>query len=437
MNFFLLFFEDDRPMEEERKSVRFDLQKVAIQTAVTKFNDSEDEEEEDEMEESRPEEHSGGISAMIAARRAAAVLSLQQVLNRRGGAGFQLGAPFAERPDVDPKNSKIVGRRFVVENVSEKEHMQQQEDRSFDNDEDYVPNRFNIRNIDLVSKSDSEKSTPRSSGDSRSSMLDDLRKSKEVMLENMRKSELRTKVDENRPEGQSLWSLKMLHSIELSKEAKSPSFENTPMSLEFVKNSMLKEDEQELRKFKQELDIKLNEIKQQLEDKYNEEKRMLEKSLEERLNELRKEMSMKEDQEIQKLISDMGDARTENLKKVRSELEICYEKERQDILVNLKSELDQRKHELLELRSQEISKLESEHEKELEDERQAKISEIEIFKQHGERTENLKKELDKEFDNLRAELRAQQREKITKITEDHEKCLADILRDFRVDVSII
>ena len=47
----------------------------------------------------------------------------------------------------------------------------------------------------------------------------------------------------------------------------------------------------------------------------------------------------------------------------------------------------------------------------------------------------MKKELDKEFDELRKQLRAQQRENITKITEEHESRLVEILRDFRVNVS--
>lgn len=128
----------------------------------------------------------------------------------------------------------------------------------------------------------------------------------------------------------------------------------------------------------------------------------------------------------------------ENLKKVRAELEVCYEKERQEILSNLKTELDDRKRELLELRNQEMGKLENEHERDLGEEKIAKLNEYELSmkKQHAERIETLKKELDKEFDDIRNKLRTQQREKITKFTEDHEQCLAEVLRDFRMDVSI-
>lgn len=136
------------------------------------------------------------------------------------------------------------------------------------------------------------------------------------------------------------------------------------------------------------------------------------------------------------MIAEMDQARIENLKKVRTELEVCYEKERQEILANLKTELDERKRELLELRNQEMGKLENEHERNLSEEKLSKLNEYELRKQHNEKIETLKKELDKELEDIRNELRMQQREKISKFTEDHEQCLAEILRDFRMDVSL-
>lgn len=146
--------------------------------------------------------------------------------------------------------------------------------------------------------------------------------------------------------------------------------------------------------------------------------------------------ALQEEQEIQALITEMDEARIENLKKVRAELEVCYEKERQEILSNLKTELDERKRELLELRNQEMGKLENEHERDLGEEKLAKLNEYELRKQHSEKIETMKKELDKELEDMRNELRIQQREKITKFTEDHEQCLVEIFRDFRMDVSI-
>lgn len=414
--------------------MRFDLEKVGFQTAVTKFNDSES---DGEAEDSDPGEGSSGVASGIAAKRAAAVFSLQQVLNRQGGPAFE-STGFVRKVEIEAKPNKIVGRRFVVENVSEEEHWEQQDSKSIDIDDEYIyTGKFeNIKNIDLLSKSDSEKTTPRSSVDSRS-FIEELKKNKEIMMENMRKSEERAKRNgDNERRPHSAWT-KVLQNTELSAEGmKSVSRESSTFSVEVAKNGLLKEHEQELRSFKHSLDIKLDEMKKDLEEEFAVQKLSLESSMRERLSDLKREMVEKEEEEVQKLVAEMDESRAENLKKARSELEICYEKERQDIMANLKAELDKRKRELLELRSHEISKLESDHGRELDDEKQAKMSEMEITKQRNEKVEGLKKELEREFDNIRTELRTQQREKITKITEDHEKCLADILRDFRIDVSI-
>lgn len=131
----------------------------------------------------------------------------------------------------------------------------------------------------------------------------------------------------------------------------------------------------------------------------------------------------------------MDEAKLENLRKVKAELEVCYEKERQEILANLKTELDERKGELLELRNQEIGKLENEHERDLDEEKLAKLNEIKLTKQHSARIKAMRKELDKKFDELRSQVREQQRENISKITEEHEQRLVEIVRDFRINVS--
>lgn len=131
----------------------------------------------------------------------------------------------------------------------------------------------------------------------------------------------------------------------------------------------------------------------------------------------------------------MDEAKLENLRKVKAELEVCYEKERQEILANLKTELDERKGELLELRNQEIGKLENEHERDLDEEKLAKLNEIKLTKQHSARIKAMKAELDQKFDELRSQVREQQRENISKITEEHEQRLVEIVRDFRINVS--
>lgn len=402
---------DDKHADEERKSVRFDLERVAVQTSVTKFNESGSEGEEDSDGSKKAEERAGGIVATLAARRATAVAKLQTVLNREGGPDFESCGPIIKKINIEPKKPQVVARRFVVENVSERDHLQQQESRSTDNEDEVQPNKFEkIKNIDLVlSRSDSEKTTPRSTDNSKMTFLEDLRRSKETMLDNMRKSESN---HEEKIATSSLW----MRSSELGNDSES------------VKGTMLREHEHELQDFRLELEMKLEHAKRELADMFEQQKMTLETEMKDRLSKLRKELTEKEELEIQMLVVEMDEARAESLKKARTELETCYEKERQDILTNLKSELDQRKRELLQLRSHEISKLEDEHERGLDDE---------LTKQHGERVDNLRKELDKEFDDLRTELRAQQREKIARITEEHEKCLADILKDFKVDVSCL
>ncbi|XP_011313626.1 putative leucine-rich repeat-containing protein DDB_G0290503, partial [Fopius arisanus] len=159
----------------------------------------------------------------------------------------------------------------------------------------------------------------------------------------------------------------------------------------------------------------------------------MEKELEKKLAQIKRQLAEKEKDEIQRLITEMDDIRAENLKKIRSELEMCYEKERQDILENIKAELDERKKELLELRNRELQVLENEYEDTLDGDKSVKTVEQELTQQYNGRIEALKKELEQEFSDLKNTLRSQQREKIAKLTEDHEKCLADILRDFRVD----
>uniref|UniRef100_A0ABD2X750 WW domain-containing protein n=1 Tax=Trichogramma kaykai TaxID=54128 RepID=A0ABD2X750_9HYME len=380
---------DDKPVEEERKSVRFDLQRVAIQTATTKFNESGSEEQE--TEESDPDD--GGVASHMAAKRAS-LLSLQQVLNRPGGVDFQSGRSFVKKVDIEANQKKIIGKRFIVENITESEHLKQQEKNSMNKLSPMTLVEKN-QSIDLMSKSDFD---------------NEFRKNEEALLDIVKKLEQKTNNGDSTPK----------------------TIQSNIDSNQF-KAELICKHKQEIDDLKQELNEKLIETRKILEEEYSKQRQSLEINMKSKLLEVKKDLELKEDEEVKKLIADMDEARAESLKKIKSELEVCYEKERQDILTNLKGELDQRKRELLELRSQEISKLETEHEKGLGEDKQMKLQEMEIIKHHNEKIELLKKELDKEFDQLKTELRAQQKEKIAKITEDHEKSLADILRDFRVD----
>ncbi|XP_043288081.1 centrosomal protein of 164 kDa isoform X2 [Venturia canescens] len=340
--------------------------------------------------------------------------------------------------EATSKPTKIIGRRFLVENVSEKEHLSQLSNNdSTDVDQDYLPkNKFsNIRNIDIYSKSESE-SRSSNQDESKSSMLDDIRRNKEIMLENMKRTDQRAKKDEQREREQVYQMIKLRQDLETVSQEQQRGRTSSRSNSNEVKSVMHKQHDRELLSYKRELEVSLAHSKRQMEENFAIERAKFEAEMEKRMEELRIELGKKEKQEIETLIAEMDQLRKENLKKVRNELEICYEKERQDILENLKIELDQRKRELLELRNQEMDKLLHEHENSMAEEKALKLAELEINKQQNEKIEEMKKQLEKEFDDLRNDLRTRQREKIMKITEDHEKCLAEILRDFRMDESL-
>ena len=431
---------EERPTEEERKSVRFDLEKEPD----IKFTYS----GSDEDWESESEEQNVRISAIANIKKVTSVFSVQSQISDLAN-DSQSNPPLRdiffhptlpklnplERMDKFLKKSKVVGKRFVVENVDESEHLTQvAKDKMNDIDDDFSPRKFsNVRNIDLVSRSETDSSIA-----SRSSLLDEIRRSKELMLESMKLSDQKLENNKQREKENVYNLMKLKHDLEAVKRDRESNTSSSPDESKNLSKSILnKEHEEAIEALKAEFESKLEANKKELEENFREQKLALEKSLQEKLEKLRKEMTDKEEQEIKKLVNEMDEMRDENLKKMKSELEACYEKERQEILANLKTELDQRKHELLEIRNQEMEKLEIDHEKSLDDEKNAKLKEQEITKQHSERLETLKNELDKEFDDLKTELRLQQREKITKITEEHEKCLAEILRDFRTDVSLI
>lgn len=343
------------------------------------------------------------------------------------------------REEFASKSMKIIGRRFVVENVSEKEHMSQlSRQDSTDVERDFLPkNKFsNIRNIDIFSKSESE-SKSSLHDETKSSVLEDIRRNKEIMLENMKRTDKRAKKDKQREREQVYQMMKLRQDLEpLCSQEGQRGRTTSRSNLEEIKVALSKQHDRQLLQHRRELENSLDRSKSQMEENLAMERARLAAEMEKRIESLRQELSRKEKQEIESLIAEMDQLRSENLKKVRNELEICYEKERQDILENLKIELDERKKELLELRNEEMEKLLNEHEKNMAEEKTLKLAEMEITKQQNEKIEEMKKVLEKEFDDLKNDLRTRQREKIIKITEDHEKCLAEILRDFRMDVSL-
>lgn len=442
-------------MDEERKSVRFDIEKEVD----IKFTYSGSEDDWD----SESEEQNVRISAVVSYKATGSILSSQRSSSQsfdeenKEDSESKLDEDTRKSSSSEtPKNSKVVGKRFVVQNVTENEHRTQMAKENLRRDSlsresslDYVPsNKFTkIKNIDLVSRSETDCSVVKSSDS------EDIRKSKPKTVK-PKKSAIRFSKDRQTDDDDTSDLSRVNQDLEQSRRERLK--EEHSKNLDETRTGLSKDHQRDIEMLKKEFEDKLEQTKKELEENFVEQKQQLQKNLGERLEELKREMAekvlfcikvalkilminfliaFKEEQEIQKLIAEMDKARLENLKKVKAELEVCYEKERQEILANLKTELDERRKELLELRNQEMGRLENEHERDLGEEKLAKLNEFELTKQHSEKIEALKKELEKEFDDLRTELRIQQREKITKITEDHEKCLAEILRDFRIDVS--
>ncbi|XP_012278858.1 spindle pole body component 110 isoform X2 [Orussus abietinus] len=423
--------DDDRPADEERKIVRFDLDKEVF----IKFTYSGSEEEWDSGSEDHIPTATVPGSSLIPGKEDLVMGSSTENKEEDSASkesDKKVQETLLDRLDTFLKRPKVVGKRFLVENVSENEHLSQMSrDRSEELDSDYVPSKFeNIKNIDLMSKSDTD-SGPKSS-ESKSSMLEEIRKSKEIMLETMKKSDQKMRQEMQREKEETYHLMKIKYDLESARQDRMQPVKD----LEEAKLELSKKYERNLESMKKDLEERLEETRKELEENFHKEKRSLVEESLTRLRELKTEMKDREEQEIHCLISEMDRERLENLKKVRGELELCYEKEKQEILANLKSELEEKRKALLDLRNQEIEKLEKEHERHLSEDKLAKLNEYELNERHSEQIETLKKELEKELDELRTELRTQQREKISKMTEDHEKCLAEILRDFRMDESL-
>ncbi|XP_071860458.1 centrosomal protein 164 isoform X5 [Bombus fervidus] len=486
--------DDDRPVDEERKSVRFDIEKE-LDIRFT-YSRSEDD------SESEPEEQEVQMLAMFSNRDTDWIPSSQKTICQRFNEetkeesedkideGIRKSSSL-EKIEGSKKNGKVVGKRFVVRNVSENEHrkrfvpqnvsdkehrMQMTRDSlsgeslSRESSLDYTyTNKFNkIKNIDLVSKSETTDYSDSETRRKNRSKVDFLRNEqtddddtsdvprvyRELDLVEKQRNEVAGKQEQGRnSKSETDYSdidarRRNKSKVDFSRNEQTddddtsdfPKFyrdaggkQEQDKNLEETKIRLSQEHEKDIEALQKQYKDKLEQTKKELEENFLEQKKQLEKNMNDKLEESRRKMVEKEEREIQKLIAEMDEAKLENLRKVKAELEVCYEKERQEILANLKTELDERKGELLELRNQEIGKLENEHERDLDEEKLAKLSEIKLTKQHSARIKAMKKELDKNFDELRSQVREQQRENISKITEEHEQRLVEIVRDFRIN----
>ncbi|XP_015109500.1 restin homolog isoform X2 [Diachasma alloeum] len=416
--------DDDRPTEEERKSVRFDLEK-GLEDMKFMYSGSEDNDwDSDSM---------GKQSSFTALKKN---FSLQNLQLESSGVPH-INANKLQKNSLIEENTasnsnaraKIVGRRFLVQNVSEVEHMNQLLAEDIHDDHLTINKFTKVKNIDLIPKTDSCSAERTCRQESNLNNRTISMKSGETLLSTVEAS-LEPNKQDNQYEEDEIPNVTRRDGLS---NGTSQILQEKGGKINDVINQMWAEQEAEINKMRKVFEEQLENRRRELEIHFNDEQKSMERELENRLAQIKRQLAEKEKDEIQRLISEMDDIRTENLKKMRSELEMCYEKERQDILENIKAELDERKKELLELRNRELQVLENEFEHTLDDDRSMKIAEHELSQQYNRKIEVMKKELEKEFSDLKNTLRSQQREKVAKITEDHEKCLADILRDFRVD----
>lgn len=288
---------DDRPLDEERKSVRFDLEKEI------NFNFTYSESEEDW--ESESEDKNPRISAVISDKITGSILSpLKPTSQSSEDNNDDNKNDYSDEKDwnkmdseinkqrlplekIEPmsNNGKIVGKRFLVQNVSENEHHSQMTKNSLemDNTLDYLPNKLSekVKNIDLVSKSETDCSTAKSSDS------DEVRRTRSI-IEKARHATNRL----------SNWQLEDDESSDMSKVSQQkerfvrPRLEYS-RSIDDMKVKLNRVHEREIEAFKIELELKLQEKKKELEENFAQQKFLMQQLLDQRLEELKQEMAQK------------------------------------------------------------------------------------------------------------------------------------------------
>lgn len=284
-------------MDEERKSVRFDIEKEVDIKYTYSRSEYESESESDEHE----------VLAMLSSRDTEWSPSKTQKTSQR----------FTEESKEDPEdkidgcvkkslssekieaskaqNGKIVGKRFVVRNVpenelrkkfapqnaSEKEHRMQMtrdslsgESLSRESSLDYTfTNKFNkIKNIDLVSKSETDYSDS------------ELRRKNKLKVELPRNEQ--TDDDET-----SDFSKINQEAHDISRrEANEATKQDQSKKLEEAKAKLNEEHEKDIEALRKEYKDKLEQMKKELEENFAEQKKQIEKNLSDKLEDMRRKM---------------------------------------------------------------------------------------------------------------------------------------------------
>jgi len=304
---------DDRPLDEERKSVRFDLEKEIN----IKFTYSESEEDwESESEDKNPR-----ISAVISNKLTGSILSSHKSFSQdledendvdddnddddddeeedkddhsdekdRDRANMEINRRrlSLEKLESVSKNAKIVGRRFLVQNVSENEHLSQMTKNNLEKDSslDCLPNKLGekVKNIDLMSKSETDCSTIKSSDS------EEIRRARSI-IEKAKQVANRLSNRQVNEDGSSEVS-RVGQSYAQKERFVWPKLEYS-RSIDDMKMKLNREHEKEIEALKIELEVKLQERKKELEDNFTQQKILIQQFLDQKLEEAKEEMTQK------------------------------------------------------------------------------------------------------------------------------------------------
>lgn len=298
MTFIRLLSIDDRPLDEERKSVRFDLEK--------EFNINFTYSESEDDWDSESEDKNPRISAVISDKITGTILSPWKSTSQDVGDNHDDKNDYFNKQEQDKtdseinrqhlsidkvesvsRNAKIVGKRFLVQNVSENEHFSQMTKNTLerDNSFDYLSNKLceKVKNIDIMSKSETDCSTAKSSDS------DEIRKTKLII----EKAKHTTNRLSNRQLEDDESDVSRFNQNYAQKERfVRPKLEYS-RSIDDMKVKMNREHEEEIEAFRIELDIKLTERKKKLEENFAQQKILIQQYLDQKLEEMKQEMALK------------------------------------------------------------------------------------------------------------------------------------------------
>lgn len=195
-----------------------------------------------------------------------------------------------ERISAITKNSKIVGKRFLVRNVSENEHrsqMARDDDLERDNSLDYPFNKFEkVKNIDLVSKSETDCSVAKSSDS------DELHRTSAIVKKARRVANRFSNRQFDDDEISDMSKVNQDFILAKKERFVRPKLEYS-RSIDDMKIKLNREHEQEIEAFRIELDVKLQKKQKELEDSFVQQKTLMQQFWNQKLEEVKQEMAQK------------------------------------------------------------------------------------------------------------------------------------------------